>query len=647
MTAQPLRLDPASEIADAVNHEVVAFLREQENKSMLRFLTCGSVDDGKSTLIGRLLYDTKLIFEDQLATLENDSKKHGTTGEDIDFALLVDGLEAEREQGITIDVAYRFFATSKRKFIVADTPGHEQYTRNMATGASTADLAIVLVDARQGILKQTRRHSFIASLLGIRHVVLAINKIDLVGYSQEEFERITADYLAFAKDLGFATIQPIPISARFGDNVIAASGNTPWYRGSSLLRHLETIEIDNAARDLPFRFPVQYVNRPNLDFRGFAGTVASGRVAVGDQLVVANSGKMSKVKRIVTSKGDLTYTVEGESVTIVLEDEVDVSRGNLLAPNDARPHVADQFAANIVWFGEHALLPGRTYLLRTETDQTTATITALKYKVDVNSFAHEAAKSLELNEVGFCNIATLAPIAFDIYAQNRVTGAFVLIDRMSNATVACGMIVHPLRRASNVHWQALDVNKAARAGQKHQRPAVLWFTGLSGSGKSTIANLLEKRLHALGMHTYILDGDNVRHGLNRDLGFTDEDRVENIRRVAEVAKLMADAGLIVLVSFISPFRAERRAAREMIDKGEFIEVFVETPIEDCASRDPKGLYAKARRGEIKNFTGIDSPYEKPENPEIHLNTLGRDPADLAKEVENYILGMNDYDDFDI
>jgi bifunctional enzyme CysN/CysC len=635
------------EIDEASNPEVAAFLREQENKSMLRFLTCGSVDDGKSTLIGRLLYDTKLIFEDQLAALEKDSRKHGTTGEDIDFALLVDGLEAEREQGITIDVAYRFFATSKRKFIVADTPGHEQYTRNMATGASTADLAIVLVDARQGILRQTRRHSFIASLLGIKHVVVAVNKIDLVEYSEEVFERISADYLAFAKDLGFATIKPIPISARFGDNVIEPSPNTGWYRGASLLQHLETVEIDNAARDLPFRFPVQYVNRPNLDFRGFAGTIASGRVDVGQEVAVANSGKTSKVKRIVTSGGDLKFAVEGEAVTLVLEDEVDVSRGNLIVPTDSRPNVADQFSAHLVWFDESALMPGRSYLLRTETGQTTATITDLQHKIDVNSFAKEPAKSLELNEVGYCNIATQAPIAFDTYKENRVTGAFILIDRMTNATVAAGMIDQKLGRASNVHWQALDVNKAARAAQKHQKPAVLWFTGLSGSGKSTIANILEKRLHLKGMHTYILDGDNVRHGLNRDLGFTDADRVENIRRVAEVAKLMADAGLVVLVSFISPFEAERRSAREMLPDGEFIEVFVDTPIEDCAARDPKGLYAKAMRGELKNFTGIDSPYERPEKPEIHLKTAGREAADLAKEVEDYVLRLNSYDDFTI
>ncbi len=609
--------------------ELAAFLAEQEQKSLLRFLTCGSVDDGKSTLIGRLLYDTKLIFEDQLAALESDSRKHGTTGEDIDFALLVDGLEAEREQGITIDVAYRFFATSKRKFIVADTPGHEQYTRNMATGASTADLAVVLVDARQGVLRQTRRHTFIASLLGIRHIVLAVNKIDLVGHSQEVFDRIVADYTAFAKDLGFATLMPIPMSARYGDNVTLRSPHMPWYEGASLLEHLETVAIDTDVAEKPFRFPVQYVSRPNLNFRGFAGTVASGTIAAGDEIVVAKSGKASRVKRIVTHDGDLARATAGQAVTIVLEDEIEVSRGNMLVAPDARPHVADQFTANIVWFDENAMIPGRSYILRTETDQANATVTDLKHRVDVNTFAQEAAKHLELNEVGLCNLSTQSPIAFDNYGENRVTGAFVLIDRLSNRTVGAGMIVHPLRRASNVHWQALDVDKKVRADLKHQKPAVLWFTGLSGSGKSTIANLLEKKLHADGRHTYILDGDNVRHGLNRDLGFTDDDRVENIRRVAEVAKLMVDAGLIVLVSFISPFRAERRMARELMEEGEFIEVFVDTPFEECARRDPKGLYAKALKGEIKNFTGVDSPYEVPEQADIHLETKGRSAEEMA------------------
>jgi bifunctional enzyme CysN/CysC len=627
-----IKVSPVASAAE----EISAYMAEQEKKSLLRFLTCGSVDDGKSTLIGRLLYDTKLIFEDQLAALTKDSRKHGTNGEDIDFALLVDGLEAEREQGITIDVAYRFFSTPKRKFIVADTPGHEQYTRNMATGASTADLAIVLVDARQGILRQTRRHSFIASLLGIRNIVLAVNKIDLVDYSQDVFDRIVADYQEFASKLGFKTIQPIPLSARFGDNVIGPSANLRWYKGPALLQHLEDVPLDSADETRPFRFPVQFVNRPNLDFRGFSGTIASGTVAPGDEVVVAKSGKSSRVKRIVTWDGDLESAGEGEAVTIVLDDEIEVSRGNMLVAPEARPEVADQFAANVVWFAEHALIPGRSYILRTETDQVTATITDLKYRIDINSFAQEAAKSLDLNEVGVVNISTQEPIAFDPYKSNRSTGSFILIDRLTNATVGAGMIDFALRRASNVHWQALDVDKASRAAQKDQKPAVVWFTGLSGSGKSTIANLVEKRLSSLGKHTYILDGDNVRHGLNRDLGFTEEDRVENIRRVGEVAKLMVDAGLIVLVSFISPFASERRMVRELLGEGEFLEVFVDTPFEECAKRDPKGLYAKALRGEIKNFTGVDSPYEAPDSPELHLKTVGRTTEELASEVEKLL-----------
>lgn len=625
-------IDPAGISPDGI----AEYLREQEDKSLLRFLTCGSVDDGKSTLIGRLLYETKLIFEDQLAALERDSRKHGTVGEDIDFALLVDGLEAEREQGITIDVAYRFFATDRRKFIVADTPGHEEYTRNMATGASTADLAIVLVDSRQGILRQTRRHSYIASLLGIRHIVLAVNKIDLVAYDQSVYDGIVSDYLAFATDLGFATVRPIPLSALHGDNVTQKSGRMAWYDGPALLDHLENVGVENDYLERPFRFPVQLVNRPNQDFRGFAGQVASGRIAVGDEVTVAKSGQTSRVSEIVTYDGNLQAAIEGQAVTIVLEDQLEVSRGNLLVAPTDRPHIADQFQAHLIWFSHDAMLPGRSYILRTEVDSVNATVTALKHSIDINSFARVAAKSLRMNEVGACNLSTQSPIAFDSYRDNRVTGNFILIDRFTNATVGAGMIDHPLRRAQNVHWQALDVNKEARAAMKHQTPAVLWFTGLSGSGKSTIANTLEKLLHAKGKHTYMLDGDNVRHGLTRDLGFTAEDRVENIRRVAEVARLMADAGLIVLVSFIAPFRSERRLAREMLTDGEFIEIFVDTPLEECIRRDPKGLYKRALSGEIKNFTGLDSPYELPENPEIHLRTLKSDPVTMAAQIEAHL-----------
>jgi bifunctional enzyme CysN/CysC len=612
------------------------FLAEQEHKPLLRVLTCGSVDDGKSTLIGRLLYDTKLIFEDQLAALESDSRKHGTAGEGIDFALLVDGLEAEREQGITIDVAYRFFATPKRRFIVADTPGHEQYTRNMATGASTADLAIVLVDARQGVLRQTRRHSFIAALLGIRHVVLAVNKIDLVGFDQAVFDRIVADYRLAAGRLGFETLTPIPISARFGDNVIGRSARTPWHKGPALLEHLEAVLTEPAGASAPFRFPVQYVNRPNLDFRGFAGTVASGLVRAGDAVAEAKTGKLSRVRRIVTQDGDLAAAVAGQAVTVLLDDEIDISRGSMLVAPASRPQVADQFAARLVWFDEQPMFPGRSYVLRTETDQANATVTELTHRVDVNSFAEEPAESLEMNGIGVCTFSTQAPIVFDPYGENRSTGAFILIDRVSNATVAAGMILHPLRRAANIHWQDLDVGKKTRADHKAQTPAVLWFTGLSGSGKSTIANLLEKKLHAAGKHTYLLDGDNIRHGLNRDLGFSEADRVENIRRVAEVARLMADAGLVVLVSFISPFRAERLMARELMEKGEFVEIFVDTSFEECAARDPKGLYAKAMRGEIRNFTGLDSPYEPPEAPEIHLATKGKSPEEMVDIIEAWL-----------
>ena len=616
--------------------EIASFLRQQEQQTLLRFLTCGSVDDGKSTLIGRLLFDTKLIFEDQLAALERDSRKHGTTGKDIDFALLVDGLEAEREQGITIDVAYRFFSTPVRKFIVADTPGHEQYTRNMATGASTAELAVVLVDARKGVLTQTRRHSFICSLLGICNIVLAVNKIDLVNHDKEIFENIVSDYEELASAFGFQSVVAIPMSARYGDNVTFKSGNIPWYDGPTLLRHLETVSVLANGSDLPFRLPVQYVSRPNQEFRGFAGTVASGSVSVGDTVVVAQSGRSSTVKRIASHPEDLQTTREGQAVILELNDDIDVSRGNLLVQQDRRPEVADQFNADIVWFDDHHLMPGRTYVLRTETDSSTASITALKYKTDVNTFVHETGRTLEMNELGNCNVATQHRIAFDAYDDNHATGAFVLIDRMTNATAGAGIIRHPLRRASNVHLQALDISKPIRAEHKHQKPVVLWFTGLSGSGKSTISNAVEKRLFALGKHTYALDGDNVRHGLNRDLGFTETDRVENIRRVGEVARLMIDAGLIVLVSFISPFAAERRSARALLEDGEFVEVFVDTPLNECIRRDPKGLYAKAQRGEIFNFTGIDSPYEPPEQPEIHMRTSTREVDDLADEVETWL-----------
>jgi bifunctional enzyme CysN/CysC len=620
----------------APNPDLKAYLAAQEKKSLLRFLTCGSVDDGKSTLIGRLLYDSKLLFEDHLAALEKDSKKHGTTGGDIDFALLVDGLEAEREQGITIDVAYRFFATDKRKFIVADTPGHEQYTRNMATGASNSELAVILVDARKGVLTQTRRHAYIVSLLGIRHVVLAVNKIDLLGYSEEVFKAIVAEFENFAAKLGFASLKPVPISARFGDNVIGPSSNTSWYSGPSLLSLLETTDVESGLSQLPFRMPVQWVNRPNLDFRGFSGTIVGGRVQVGDAIAIAKSGRTSIVSRIVTMDRDLAETSAGQAVTLTLADEVDISRGDVLCEPFARPEVSDQFSAHLLWMADEELLPGRQYLLKLGTATVPAQVTTLKHKVDVNTLDHFAAKTLQLNEVGYVNVSTSQPVVFDSYASNRDMGGFILIDRFTNATVAAGMIDFGLRRATNVHWQALDVNKSARAEIKGQKPTVLWFTGLSGSGKSTIANLVERSLFARDRHTYLLDGDNVRHGLNRDLGFTDADRVENIRRVAEAAKLFVDAGLIVLVSFISPFRSERRMARDLVGQAEFVEIFVDTPLEVCMARDPKGLYQKVKEGQIKNFTGIDSPYEAPEAAEIVIKTEGAEPASLAADVIDYL-----------
>jgi bifunctional enzyme CysN/CysC len=589
------------------------------------------VDDGKSTLIGRLLYESKMIFEDQLAALEADSKKMGTQGQNIDFALLVDGLAAEREQGITIDVAYRFFSTDRRKFIVADTPGHEQYTRNMVTGASTADLAVILIDARKGVLTQTRRHSFLVSLIGIRDVVLAINKMDLVDYSQEVFDRILAEYTEFAAQIGLERIVAIPMSAFKGDNITENSPNMPWYSGLPLMPHLETVEIAEQPESAPFRMPVQWVNRPNLDFRGFSGLIAAGTVKPGDRVKVLPSGKESIVASIVLD-GEIDRAVAGQSVTLTLTDEIDISRGDVLSASGSPPGVSDQFEATLVWMNETALLPGRPYLLKIGAKTVGASVSTIKYKVNVNTLERLAAKSLELNEIAVCNISLDHQIAFDPYAENRDTGGFILIDRLTNETVGAGLIHFALRRAQNIHWQAVDVDKAARAAQKSQKPAVLWFTGLSGAGKSTIANLVEKKLFSINRHTYMLDGDNVRHGLNRDLGFTDADRVENIRRVAEVAKLMADAGLIVMVSFISPFRAERQMARELMAPGEFIEVFIDTPLAEAEKRDVKGLYKKAREGQIKHFTGISSPYEAPETPDIRIDTTSLSAEDAAEQI---------------
>ncbi|WP_299443344.1 sulfate adenylyltransferase subunit CysN [uncultured Rhodospira sp.] len=601
-------------------------------RDLLRFLTCGSVDDGKSTLIGRILYDSKLIFEDQLKSLERDSKARGRAGGALDLSLLVDGLQAEREQGITIDVAWRYFTTDRRKFIVADTPGHEQYTRNMATGASNAELAVLLVDARKGVLVQTRRHATIARLMGLRHVVLAVNKMDLVGYDQATFEAIRADFVDFARRIDLPEPVCIPVSALMGDNVVNRGDGMPWYDGPTLLPYLEEVDVVQDSVSAPFRFPVQWVNRPNLDFRGYCGTVASGVVRPGDRIVVNPSGRPTTVARVVDFSGDREQAAAGESVTLTLADEVDVARGDVISPADARPQVADQVAAHIVWMSEEPLYPERGYLLKIGHATVPAQVTEIKHRLDVNTQAKLAAKRLDLNEVAYCNLSLGRPVPFDPYEDNRTTGGFILIDRATNHTVGCGMIAFGLRRAANIHWQALEVDKAARAHQKHQRPCVLWFTGLSGAGKSTVANLVEKRLLAMGHHSYILDGDNVRHGLNRDLGFTPEDRVENIRRVAEVARLFVDAGLIVLVSFISPYRAERQLAREKVADGEFLEVFVDAPLAVCEQRDPKGLYRKARAGQIKNFTGIDSDYEPPEAPELHLRTDQASPDELADEI---------------
>jgi bifunctional enzyme CysN/CysC len=603
----------------------------------LRFLTCGSVDDGKSTLIGRLLYEQNLIFDDHLVALTRDSKKYGTNGADIDFALLLDGLEAEREQGITIDVAYRYFATPRRAFVVADTPGHEQYTRNMATGASNCQLAVLLVDVRKGLTMQTRRHAIIASLLGIRHAVLAVNKIDLVDYSNEAFATIACEFAEFAAQLGFKELRPIPVSARSGDNVSSPSERTPWYDGPPLLEYLETVDVEDDRADRPFRLPVQWVNRPNLDFRGYAGTIASGTVRVGDEITVFPSGQLSRVKSIIDPSGEIDAAEEGDAVTISIEHEIDIARGDIFAFARQRPQVADQFAAHLVWISPERLLPGRSYLMKINHTTLTATVTELKHRIDTQSLAKLAAKTLALNEVGVCQLSTARPVAFDAYVDNRTTGAFILIDRTSNETVAAGMIDFALRRAANIHYQPLSVSKAERVLLMNHRPAVLWFTGLSGAGKSTIANLVETELHARGVHTLLLDGDNVRHGLNRDLGFTEADRVENIRRIGEVAKLMTEAGLVVLCSFISPFRAERRMVRELISGREFIEIFIDTSSEQCIARDPKGLYRRALSGEIKNFTGVDQAYEAPEHPELRLITTEHSAAFLAERVIDELL----------
>jgi len=627
-------------VTDAlIAEDIDAYLTQHQHKTMLRFITCGSVDDGKSTLIGRLLYDSKMIFEDQLTALEADSKKSGTQGQEIDFALLVDGLAAEREQGITIDVAYRFFTTEKRKFIVADCPGHEQYTRNMVTGASTADLAVILIDARKGVLTQTRRHSFLCHLIGIQNIVLAVNKMDLVGYSQTVFDQIVADYGEFARGLGIETFTALPISGFRGDNITAPSPHTPWYSGPSLMQHLETVEL-GTARDAqrPLRMPVQWVNRPNLDFRGFSGLIASGSVKPGDAVRVLPSGKTSTIARIVTFDGDLDEAVAGQSVTLTLADEVDCSRGDVIAAADAPPQVADQFEASIVWMDDAPLHVGRGYWLKLGTQLVSATVHAPKYTINVNTMEHIAAKTLELNAIGVAEIVTDKPITFEPYAEGRTLGGFILIDKITNATVAAGMLRFSLRRAQNVHWQAIDISREARAALKNQKPAVLWFTGLSGSGKSTIANLVEKKLHRMNRHTFILDGDNVRHGLNKDLGFAEADRIENIRRVGEVSRLMVDAGLIVITAFISPFRAEREMVRSLIPEGEFIEVFIDTPLAVAEARDVKGLYKKARSGALKNFTGIDSPYEAPANPEIRIDTTAITPEAAADLIVDALLG---------
>lgn len=633
--------DPVYKTDALIGEDINAYLDMHQHKSMLRFITCGSVDDGKSTLIGRLLYDSKMIFEDQLSALEAESRKFGTQGQGIDFALLVDGLAAEREQGITIDVAYRFFATEKRKFIVADTPGHEQYTRNMVTGASTADLAVILIDARQGILTQTRRHSYLVQLVGIKHVVLAVNKMDLIDYDQNTYEQIVADYTEFASSIGISSFVDIPISGLVGDNIAERSANMPWYNGPLLLEHLENVELQlDKDQEASFRMAVQWVNRPNLDFRGFSGQISSGTVKPGDAVRVVPSGKTSTIARIVTMDGDLEEAVAGQSVTLTFADEIDCSRGDVISAADNPPSIADQFEATIVWMEDDEMLPGRSYWLKIGTQTVSAHVQEPKYEININSLEHIATKTLRLNSIGVAEVATDKRIVFEPYNVNREMGGFILIDKVSNSTVAAGMLHFDLRRSQNIHWQPVDIDRNAHATLKNQKPLVLWFTGLSGSGKSTIANEVEKRLHIMNRHTYLLDGDNVRHGLNRDLGFTDADRVENIRRVGEVAKLMTNAGLIVLTAFISPFRAEREMVREMFPAGEFVEVFVNTPLSVAEERDVKGLYKKARAGELKNFTGIDSPYEAPSNPEITLNTTDMTPQQAAQHVIDWMFPLN-------
>jgi bifunctional enzyme CysN/CysC len=629
---------PIYKTDDLIASDIDAYLDAHQHKSLLRFITCGSVDDGKSTLIGRLLYDSKMIFEDQLAALEADSKRVGTQGQEIDFALLVDGLAAEREQGITIDVAYRFFATEKRKFIVADTPGHEQYTRNMITGASTADLAIILIDARKGILTQTRRHSYLAHLIGIRNLVLAVNKMDLIGYDQDKYNQIVSDYRSFAASIGISDFTAMPISGFKGDNITENSKNMPWYTGPALMTHLETVPVEaSISQTQPLRMPVQWVNRPNLDFRGFSGLIASGTVKPGDAVRIVPSGKTSTISRIVTLDGDLSQAIAGQSVTLCLADEVDCSRGDVIAAADAPPQVADQFESTIVWMADEPMIPGRPYWLKLGTQIISATLAAPKYQVNVNTLEQTAVKTLELNAIGVATLSTDKAIVFEPYADNRTLGGFILIDKITNATVAAGLLNFSLRRAQNVHVQALDISRDARASIKNQKSAVLWFTGLSGAGKSTIANLVEKKLHRMNRHTFLLDGDNIRHGLNKDLGFTEADRIENIRRVGEVAKLMADAGLIVITAFISPFRAERQIVRDMLPAGDFIEVHIDTTLGEAERRDVKGLYKKARAGTLKNFTGIDSPYEAPTNPEVHIDTARLSAADAADMIVDILI----------